>query len=328
MKKVFIITSITFSIFFISCEEDFNPKTEFEEKYALYGVIESTPPEYTQIVRVAVLNTYDVNGFNPAIDHSDHSVSGCRITIINGNNESLLSEGLLNPIPVGNGYYRLKHVYMGGFKAEHYKEIKIKVELPNGKVLTAGTHIPEMLSHLQFSYPFNTGIHTRLDRFRWGNTWKIELDSNNDNLFFPKLTLYYSKITDSGLKGYSKEIPMRYVKKGGKFEAVYPTYIWDKTFEYNFDCFDSVMTQISAGDSLKQNYIIGNITLGIIEYERNLASYYSSINGYLDNFSIRLDESVYTNVSGGFGVFGACTPTYQSFNINRVYAESFGYTVQ
>jgi len=323
MRTRFLVP-VVLCIAFCSCEESFNPKTEFQEKYGLFAVVENYPPTYNQGVTAVVVKTFDTDGFNPDHNHHDNSIPGCKVTILFDDNEVKLSEyqgsNMLGYQPVNS--------YLGGFKAAREQEIKIKAELPNGKILTSSTTVPGMIEHLDFSYPFNSGVHTDIDRFAWGEKWRIEWDSYNDDMYFPKLSLNYTKKDDNGNRNYTKEIPMEYAKIKGKFEAVYPSPTWNKCVEYCFDCIDSAMADISMGDSLKENYVIQGITFSIIEFERNLASYYSSTNGYLDNFSIRLDETVYSNVSGGIGVFGACTMTSQTFDVNTRYAQSFGYSVR
>jgi len=323
MRKLYILLSLLF-LCFCSCDDEFTPKTDFEEKYVLFGVITNSPQLPSTSLQVTVLSTYDIEGFNPVVDHTDHSIPGCIVTLTINDKDYHLSQDTVKKV---TSTFKTKYSYkINSFPIPADKELKIKAQLPNGKILTAKTKVPETLSILEFSYPFNSGVHTKLNRFIWGDKWVINWDSYNDYLYFPRLKLYYQVKSSTGLKHYSREIPLKYVKKNDKYEPVYPSYTYDKQMEYSYDCIDSVMSQISAGDTAKSTYIIGSISFGMLEYEHNLASYFSSTNGYLDNFSIRLDESVYSNVSGGIGVFGAYTVSSQTFKVERAYVESFGYT--
>lgn len=327
MKKLFFIMGCIASLLFTSCEEDFNAKTDFSEKYILYGVIRNYPwsvPSPYVTLTVAVLKTYDVNGYNPSSDTSDHSIKDCFVSLTIGKEELPLSE--LNGSQVGDGFTPEYSYTISNFKFNRNQEIKITAVLPDGKILTAHTKVPEVVSSLEFSYPFNRGIHTKINRFLWGDSWVITWDSFDSYLYFPRLSLHYQVKTGSDVQYKSKEIPMQYTKRNGKFEPVYPSYTWGNQVEFSYDCIDSVMTQISEGDSDKSKYIIRGISFGMMEYEMNLASYFSSTNGYLDNFSIRLDESIFTNVSGGSGVFGAVTFFGYQFMVEKNYTESFGYT--
>jgi hypothetical protein len=45
----------------------------------------------------------------------------------------------------------------------------------------------------------------------------------------------------------------------------------------------------------------------LTQVEPNLYMYYNLANGFQDEFSIRTDQPDYSNIQGGFGVFGAMT---------------------
>lgn len=322
MKKLFMF--IVFSaLLFSGCEEEFNPKTDFSEKYVLYGIVRSNPLFSDASVDVVVLRTYDVNGFNPSVDHANTAIGGCQVTLTVGDKEVTLKSDTLKK--VSDSFKPVYSYSRGGLAIPKNNELKLKAVLPDGRVLSARTKVPEILSLLEFTFPFRSGIHSKLNRFIWGDKWIINWDSFEDYLYFPKLTLNYEVSKDSHTENKSIEIPLTYTKKNGKSEPVYPSYTWGKQIEYSFDSIDSVMNKISEGDTAKSTYTIKSAVFTILEYETNLASYFSSTNGYLDNFSIRLDESVYSNVSGGIGVFGAYTPNVQVFKVERVYVESFGY---
>ena len=65
--------------------------------------------------------------------------------------------------------------------------------------------------------------------------------------------------------------------------------------------------------------------INVLEFDAPLSNYYSSIHGYLDHFSIRIDEDVYTNIKGGIGVFGATRNTVLPLNFREDYLSIFGY---
>jgi hypothetical protein len=49
------------------------------------------------------------------------------------------------------------------------------------------------------------------------------------------------------------------------------------------------------------------------------------VNGYLDRYSVRTDERVYSNINGGIGIFGSRMDSDYSYPMDRKYVESFGY---
>ena len=88
---------------------------------------------------------------------------------------------------------------------------------------------------------------------------------------------------------------------------------------------DSAMVQISEGDPDKKNYKIISIIFEMTEFDHELSNYYSSTHGYLDNFSLRLDETIYSNVNGGIGIIGSKVFTSISFTVRSDYLSLFGY---
>ena len=49
------------------------------------------------------------------------------------------------------------------------------------------------------------------------------------------------------------------------------------------------------------------VVLRILQCEQNVYNYYNTVNEFRDPVSVRLDEPDYSNVSGGWGMFGAYT---------------------
>ena len=62
---------------------------------------------------------------------------------------------------------------------------------------------------------------------------------------------------------------------------------------------------ISEGDPDKNNYsILVNNPIKVYSLDGNLERYYSSTTQD-NNFTVRLDENDFSNITGGFGVFGS-----------------------
>ena len=83
---------------------------------------------------------------------------------------------------------------------------------------------------------------------------------------------------------------------------------------------------ISQGDPNKKDYKIYGAVFTLMIFDENISNYYSTTNGFLDDFTIRIDEKDYSNIQGGLGIFG----TYRTQSTGAVfthnYIKSFGYT--
>ena len=60
-----------------------------------------------------------------------------------------------------------------------------------------------------------------------------------------------------------------------------------------------------AAQTYPTKLVFHSVVLQFVQYEENLYNYYSVVNGFQDRYSIRLDQSTYSNISGGMGLFGA-----------------------
>jgi hypothetical protein len=60
--------------------------------------------------------------------------------------------------------------------------------------------------------------------------------------------------------------------------------------------------------------------------DRNLSAYYSSVAKIGDSFSLRLDEVDFSNIEGGFGIFGSLNVQKLVMFFREGYLEeNFGY---
>jgi len=335
IKKVIVLQTRIFftiiialiSLFNFSCEENFSPKETFKERNILYCIIEVDQRLLNFYPQVFITKIYDIDGFYPPTDHGlPPSVTGAEVSIKLNNDvfkfeQDTLKQNSEDP-NAPQIYYSL--ISKNGIPAKPLNELAITAKLPDNTVLTAKTKIPKLLE-FSYSYEFNAGIHTMMDRWQWGNAWTLYWDVIEGNLYLPRLTLNYSIIKDSVETYKSFVIPNKYLKSGNKYVANFPGFLRTGELSYDYAAIDSAMANISAGDSSKSSYNIINIVLDILEYDVSLSNYFTSINGYMDNLSIRLDESVYTNVDGGIGLFATYIKHKTVYQVAKGYVLKFGY---
>lgn len=326
MKKKFLhLIIILFSLAGFACDESFSPKAPFEEKYVMYCVIETSnippnnPPSYYAILS----KLYDVNGFDPYQNHTDPVILNAvlsmeRKTDLFAFEQDTAKRSDTSRYNTPLFYYKTKT----GVLLKYGDKLYLKAVLPNGKVLRAESVVPYDLP-LEFSYDFQTtGLTTKINQFAAGTEWEIYWDEvENGHLYFPKFIIYYEKTTNGVTRTYTKEVALFY--KDNK--PIYPSYTYKNSVKFAYSALDKAMEEISGSDTAKSSYKIVDAELAILDYNPPLAKYYSSINGSLDQFSVRLDETVFSNIQGGIGVFGISKRNIQRFNFRRDYVTSFGY---
>lgn len=326
MKKFYIVLLISFvsSFLFLSCTENFSPKADFVDNYVMYCVFQANEKFDSVYPKVFITKTYDTDGFYPPENHSLISVTGADVLIkMNDKSYTFIQDTTINSSDKTEQiYYGL--VSASGIPIKQLSELSLTAKLPDNTVLTASTQVPRLLTYT-YSYEFNTGFHTFMNKWLWGNEWTIDWNIIDGNLYYPKLVINYSVTKDSVETLKSVIVPNKYVKSGDGYVANYPSFILDGEISYDYAAIDSAMANISAGDTCKSDYSIYNITLEILEYDAALSKYFTSINGYMDNLSIRLDETVYSNVSGGIGIFATYLNHTTTFSLNKGYPHFFGY---
>ena len=286
MKKYSTAIYIIFiSLLNFSCEENFNLKENFQEKYFLFCIIEADG-SFKPYEQKAVINKlYDVQGFDPSTNTQDPSVSGACVLLGYKGKNYVMNE-YTGKRAGRTGYDSLQTYYScnsSELTIRSYDEVSVYARLPKGIVLNGSTKIPGYLN-LAYSYPFVHGITTLIDKFRWGKSLTISWATNDNYIFFPKMILSYSREDSSGVNFFSKEIPTKLINYNGKYVPLYPNYTYEKSISYDYDVIDSVMTQISEGDSIKSSYKNFSLTFTLKECDFNLSNYFAGTHGSLDNF--------------------------------------------
>jgi|GEM_PF-1268743 hypothetical protein len=330
MKNLILILFFLVSFAFTACNEDFSPKTDLAENYVLYSVIQTVdsnqydPKQYT--VSASIAKTYSIDGYDASSSSIDPVVEGAVVTFQDHGSHILTGEKVKSP--AGYKYGDWQYVYSGSdLKVLEQDTITLSAKLPNGKILSAGTKILSGLS-LAFSYPVTADFTTQIIRFIWGEALTVSWSSKNtSHLFFPRFWINYTKKENGVEVFHTKDVPMKYLNINGKQEAVYPSYQRDTLCSFDFAAIDTAMAQIAGNDVEKSNYWIKSFSIGVVEFDAPLSNYYSSLYGYTDRFSIVVDESVYTNVTGGIGVVGSSRQTsLLDLPFKNAYIELFGYS--
>jgi len=308
----------------VGCEEFVNPKAGTNAIPVLHCIIPTSGAGTDVKPEVVLTRVYDVDGVDPSVNRIDPSILGAEITLFHRgksyrmNERSYPRHDTSRYVTNQSHYWTILPALMPG------DTVSLFARTPQGEVLTTSTDMPQW-QYFETSIEFAAGFTTDLNRFIVGDSWTFTWNEEENHIFFPRLRLWYRKYTDSVRTLYSREVPLSYVVRNGVGIPVYPTYQWSNSASYSLSSFDSVMTQISAGDPDKLRYKIDYFTFTLEECDRHLSRYYSSVRGYLDEYSVRLDEPVFTNVTGGIGIFGSYRSTSVEYLVDLAYVHSFGY---
>lgn len=294
-----------------SCEDSFSPKADFKEKYILYCILNIDSSKQT----ATLLKSYDVDGYNPYINTETSFVSGAEIMIRQKNQVFFMRD--TSAIIEGVSRYStpIDFYYLDNFSSLINDSIEIVTTLPSGKKLYGIAKAPERINFSGLSDRILPPEEKELFTFLWDGP-------TSTRWYLPKLEFYY--IFNGVTK--SKEIPVTYKLENGIWNPVYPAISNSNYVNFTVAALDSVFRQISEGDPNKSDYEILGAKLSLLVFNESLSNYYSTTNGFLDDFTIILDESDYTNIEGGLGVFGIYRQQLTGAIFTEEYIQSFGYT--
>ncbi|MFC2083937.1 hypothetical protein ACFLS9_02670 [Bacteroidota bacterium] len=335
MRSIFLTFIFITTIGLISCEDSFSPKVIEEENYVVSCIIGIADTHENFRPTAYLTKIYDVAGIDPTENELDPTISGAIITLGYSHGEThFLDEDTLiyyDPLNPDSILWVSENLYGNPFilyKANEIRiqnqEMSLEINLMAGKKLTANTKFPRGV-FFNYSYDFPHGVTPEINQWKHGDYWGIYWDTLEEELYFVTLILSYSIEDDSTTKYHEVEMPLQYIKRKGNQEPVYPKYQSTGKLEYKFNAIDKTLSLISDGDTKKSKYKIWGLEIRAVVYSKELAKYYSSTNGYLDPYSVRLDEKVYSNINGGLGIFGTYKSTSIPHEIDEDYIHSFGY---
>ncbi len=309
----FIINLVMISF---SCEESFNPKTDFVQQYAMFSIVSGdTSYQYAFIEQ-----SYNVEGYDPASYTGNPFVKGADVKIKYQDKEYILSDSLST---IDNSEFDF--YYTDSLQPEPNKLLEITATLQNGKILSGSTITPKSNT---LSFHVQDVVSDSYIEQKSGGLffiWQISGEDTTGILYLPKLKINYFKKVNGINEKYSIEVPISYFQNGDKYLPNYPIVSGETTLTYEMDAINRAMNKISEGDPNKSDYTIIDANFDLLLLDNNLAPYYLTIQTFLDGFTVILDQQDYSNISGGFGVFGSFFRRVHHLSFSRDYVISFGY---
>ena len=309
----------------LSCDEAFDPQGEFTERSVLFCVMKGSVlgPGFQRAVLTRTVPGRELLG--PSGGFTFPVIQGAQITLYSGTAEYLLVE-TLDTIKIGTPEQVVQFTYSApsvSLKPSDFTSIG--AILPDGRILSASTRVPPYL-YFDLSYRFPHGFTTDVNPLNRGTTWTFSWEAPDGLLHFPELLLAYSVLrADSTRTFRAVPIPQRILVQGGVELPVYPQPTFDQSCGFDYATIDSVFARLAVSEGEFLELVVHSLRFAVVTFDSPLAQYYMSIHGSLDPYSIRIDETVYSNISGGIGVFGTSVESAFAYEVDTDYVESFGY---
>ncbi len=316
MKRLLInIFLIAVAGLLYSCKEDFNIQAEFRPRNILTCIIR--PDTSFQVVTLS--SSYEIEGLNPYSNTETPSILGADVKMWYNNQVYQFRDSTIDRIDTSRYSTPITFYYNNDLKPIGGRFVDLEALLPNGLLLTSETQVPDLES---MSFVLSDTLVPPL-----GYRQEVELNwtKMGELVYHPQfIIIYYNRVDH---QKYEKEIPLNYSESSGAYIPNYPKPSSRNSFVFDMDVINRAMSEISEGDPVKSNYSIVEMKLKVMVYDKNLSAYYSSVQQFLDGFTVKVDQPDFTNVRGGFGVFGSINVKEYELKISGSYVESFGYIV-
>ncbi|MBZ0179269.1 MAG: DUF4249 domain-containing protein [Melioribacteraceae bacterium] len=314
--KIYLVI-IALLIVITSCEEPFSPRADYDERYSFNCVVRGD----TAFQVATTYKSYDVSYLDPYENTTDPFIHNSFIRMWVGDSVYVFRDSSIERTDNSRYDTPVNFYYINNYKPRSGDFIEMETLLPNGRRLKSSTNVPERVE-------FNFASSDRSFPTGHGGNVNISwIPAFSGQLFSAKIVLNYRKIEDGVSVRYTKEIPIQYVEENGNRTPVYPIPRKTPILQIPSSIIEEILLGISEGDENKQNYIIFAITVELKVFDRNLSGYYSSVSRIDDSFSIRLDELDFSNIDGGFGVFGSYVIDNFAILFDDDYIKSLGYRI-
>lgn len=313
MKLKFLIIIFVLALTY-ACEEELNPNAEFLERNILTSVLRSD----TSFQVITLSKSYEVNGIDPVSNQEDHFITGADVKVWYKDNVYQFIEDTLDRIDKSRYNFPVKIYYNENLKISENSEVEIEALLPQGFLLRSSTTVPH-LSILKFDnsskFIHPDSLTNDVIQFRW---------TRFENTYYHPVFVirYYDKTVGNSVL-LEKVVPLQYNDDGSQ-KFTRPTNA--QAVSYTLPNFVKALNEIvTQGSGRKDDYSIIRGELKIMVYDKNLSAYYSSVGTFLDGFTIKVDQPDFSNVDGGFGIFGSFAIKRYTVITDRDYLLSLGF---
>ncbi len=315
-RIIFIVTIVSGTFITNSCDDNFSPIGKYDPRYSLNCIVRAD----TNLQIATAYQSYEVSSTDPYQNHDDPFIHNAFIRLWRGDSVFVFNDSSSDRIDTSRYNTPVSYYFIDNFTAGSEDSLEIEALLPNGNRLRSKTKVPSEVKK-------NFANSTITIPPETGNTVQFAWHPNVENqIFVATYKLFYQQLINGVKVTKSAQIPWKYVLQDGQEIPINEPPTQSAFIKFDMSTIEKVLRSISEGDENKGNYFILSTILDIKVFDRNLSAYYSSVGKIFDNFSIRLDVLDFSNIDGGFGVFGSFIEQHMAILVNPDYLfVTFGY---
>lgn len=312
MKRVFYLIIVLLSFYTISCEESFNPYTDFKQNYGVACILRSD----TTLQLVSVTNNYSNEsniGSTPKFLFEEGA--DVRIwyqdSVYRFNETSIISSDSPDTI---------KYYFSNRFKIDYSKDIELEILLKSGRRLKAFSRTPEDILFTNTSEVLVPPVGKSIVQVFWTS-------QSLQYYYLPRLRIKCERINNGLKEIFYKELPLKYETINGDLQPVFPVASKNLAVSYQLDAINKYLEDYSETLEDPSSVTLHQVLdFEVITFDAEVSRYISVSNSNTNNLSIRFDEGDYSNISGGLGIFGSqISKKFTRLKILETYVRSFNF---
>jgi hypothetical protein len=260
------------------CDDTFSPHGEYEKRVAVFAALDNRFEN--QIIKLQSIFEFK----NSSLD--EKKISNLSATISDGLNVYQCYDTAI----VSDKY---TYLISKNFTLRRGIEYTLNIK---------GDDVPEIISNVKVPESQYISVNYRDE--------KAQISHSRGSGVKGFLVKYYVNfvIVENGvvLSEQSVEMPVDIIEtEDGNRVSVYSLLSRNINHEYNFGYISLELSKYAPSPDPNQKLLIKNCAVVLFSLDDNLYNYLSTINGFNDPISVRLDIPSYTNIQSGYGIFGA-----------------------
>ena len=290
---------------FGSCDSSFDPRGPFLDRLVVYGVL--TPTNQTHYVRI--FSTYNPPGLNPLDNTSSNQISSAVVSLAFDTSTLALRDTVVPRDDPGRYTDSVKAFVASPLSIVRGRTYSLTVNSPVYGILTASTRVPGtgvMDIDIDSRYALTTPSEARADISIF-----VAPSPSTEGHAVRVFVEYELPVANPGVI-LTEEIPLEITNYQDctHFDAEYPHVrrrelvggreLWT----FRLENYRRALIRILK---IHEGVVIDfrRVYVELVQADEHLYKYYSLVNGFQDQFTIRVDQPNYTNINGGLGLFGS-----------------------
>ncbi len=315
MKKFGMLFSAIFlAMLCYSCNNTFDPNAPFRERYALNGIMRSD----TTLQIVTLTRSYQPSdGVNPLSNTQDPAIVGAEVNLWYKDTLYPMRDTAFVRTDTSRYKDSVHCYYVNNLMPEDNQYIDIEALLPNGRLLKSSTQLPDVGPENFFDISSDLTVPPTGKDFI-SVTWA----SKPEIIYSPRVYIVYYPAGSSEPKQF--QVPLFYINQNGTQIPVFTNPSKTNFVRIDMATIAQYLNEIPNGGD-KKNFSIGGLTIEVLVYDQYLSTYYLSLQTGLDAFTVKLDGPDFTNIQGGYGIFGSYVRTVWDLKFTYNYLKSLGF---